>query len=702
MTDDSILNESSILRNLEAEYEALCSQSKEQSAKIETLNQEIYSLRNRVQVAERVQEDCQLDLESQQQQLSEVNAAHEAVVSKLKEEHAKVVQDLRKQIDCLENDLLKTQKETSAEKEEFFRVRKELQSFQDASPVASLKAELQEVSEELAANRVACAQHQELNRIVLKEKNDLIEEVKSTREHLETLEEKLRIYKSDHADMSETIEELRDSLAVTQSELSCLKANPADTASRGNSLFAEVEDKRQAMLKKCSTLSKRYYDMKRDYDAKCTEISRLKLENLKLSRQWQEEAEERDNRDVWLKDNYEIRIKELLQMVENLKREERPVFVNGDSKILSWAEREVEISRKEMAKLREEMEWRSSERLNEAKALYLARGDVLKFKGEVMTLRAENLILREKLEEANILDIPSPGKTVELIKKALRSTDESTEILNTKEGSTDLGAASMSSQEILDPKNHKSNLLSSLSSRLSEVPKPKHLMRIEIEEEFEPECRGTESPVESTEDIQSTQDHQTTSAQSDEFKCSQEDFLSNSDVESESFPSSSVKQTMQCVQGETSQPNGQDVPTISQESDTYESEMVQVKLLGAVSETQLVCAQIPEGLQEDCDEKFVDMKQKVCPKRSILSKLPKPSRSSLAPVDQNLLSRKVRFAENKGEGPPFSQAEKEELPPCGADVQAKEITSPKRKLARMPQPRPYKTRIIISKETELQ
>lgn len=59
--------------------------------------------------------------------------------------------------------------------------------------------------------------------------------------------------------------------------------------------------------------------------------------------------------------------------------------------------------------LREEMERRSSNRLDEAKALYLARSELLTAKSELMTLRAENIILREKLKEANITDIPSPG-----------------------------------------------------------------------------------------------------------------------------------------------------------------------------------------------------------------------------------------------------------------------------------------------------
>lgn len=78
--------------------------------------------------------------------------------------------------------------------------------------------------------------------------------------------------------------------------------------------------------------------------------------------------EERDNRDVWLNDNYEIRIKvcmanislimlllqlifkkimtcllqELSKLVSDLKREEKPVFVTGNAQILSFADHLVQ------------------------------------------------------------------------------------------------------------------------------------------------------------------------------------------------------------------------------------------------------------------------------------------------------------------------------------------------------------------------
>lgn len=74
------------------------------------------------------------------------------------------------------------------------------------------------------------------------------------------------------------MQDLRESLAVAQNELTCLQSGPpSDGKSRGNSLFAEVEDKRQAMLKQTKLLSKKYTEMKKDYGAKCDEISRLRV-----------------------------------------------------------------------------------------------------------------------------------------------------------------------------------------------------------------------------------------------------------------------------------------------------------------------------------------------------------------------------------------------------------------------------------------
>lgn len=404
-----------------AEESELHLQNKELAQKLDEISQEVYGLRSRAAVSERLQTEYQTELDSQHEQINDLKASHASEILKLKDEHFKIVQSLESKLIALETENQDIVKKHAIEKEEFIKIKKELRDFHNESPVAALKAELQECQEEHAANRVACVQHQDLNKILLREKSDLLEELRATKEHLEITEEKMKILKNDFMELAENHEELKESYAVLQSELSCLKAAPTEDVGRGNSIFAEVEDRRQAMLSKCSTLAKKYNDMKNDYSAKCKEISKLKSEVAFLRRQMLDELEERDNKDVWLKDNYEIRIKELLETIEDLKRKEKPVFLSGDSKILKYSHNIIEEAKKEMVELRKEMERRSSQRLNEAKALYIARTELLALRAQAMSVHAENLVLRDTLESANITDIPSPSKTLENLKDILNN-----------------------------------------------------------------------------------------------------------------------------------------------------------------------------------------------------------------------------------------------------------------------------------------
>lgn len=719
-------NDSSSFRDFAAEYEQISSLSKEQSGKIEELTQEVYSLRSRLVVSERIQADYQTEIDSQQQQLHDLNASHALSILKLKEEHAERVEDLESKILSLENDLSELRQKQVLEKDELVKTRKELREFQDTSPVASLKAELQELVEEHAAGRLACEQHQELNQILLKDKTALFEELNNTREHLEMMEEKLKICKSDMTDQSETIEELRESLAVAQSELAGLKAGPSDSASRGNSLFAEVEDKRQDMLKKCSSLSKKYNEMKKDYGAKCAEIKRLNMENLKLRRKWQEEAEERDNRDVWLKDNYEIRIQELLKLVNDLKRDEKPVFVNGDSKILTFAEDLVERSRKEMAQLRNEMEQRSSERLNEAKALYMARGEILTLRSQVLSANAENLVLRDKLGEANITDLPSPKQSLERLKKTLFSSD------GLMTASTQTDPVEENNHILEYPKEDVkyeipacTSTLPVSSSLLPSLPKPKRLIKAEMMERLQLSNDDSSGVSEDDNSLLKHTESLTFNAESGPDELAKLGMEECSSVKEEAS-----EEPFEFVLPSPTKPIGLFKAEIKEQNIQFESlsESNSAEILREDIFTRGSSKLEPEPKLEDCSqtvsvkreelhhgnqstsidnsdaenscesescfqkpthddvENILPIPKFPAPRQSILAKV---SRPSLIPIDQNL-TRRVRFADPQ----PASETET-----FKSEVSVKQ--SPPKKLVRTAKPKMTR-RIIVSKETEYQ
>ena len=55
----------------------------------------------------------------------------------------------------------------------------------------------------------------------------------------------------------------------------------------GNSLFAEVEDRRQMLLDKMKTLSTKYNEAKQALDSKTCEIKLLRAEKIAISRKWE-------------------------------------------------------------------------------------------------------------------------------------------------------------------------------------------------------------------------------------------------------------------------------------------------------------------------------------------------------------------------------------------------------------------------------
>lgn len=749
MSDESGFNDSSIMRTheLSSSYEELRSQNREQFATIEALQQEVHSLKQRLQVAEKIQVEYQSELECLQQQTHEASDLASATALRLKEDHSLVVQELEDKILNLEFELQEAAKVQASDREELLKARKEIKEFQDASPVATLKAELQEMMEEHAANRVACVQHLELNQVLLKEKNYLMEEVKSMREHLEMTEEKLKICKDDMMQQSETIEDLRESLAVTQNELTCLQSGPRDEKSRGNSLFAEVEDKRQAMLKQSKVLTKKYAEMKSDYGAKCAEISKLKMENLQLRRKWREEAEERDNRDVWLNDNYEIRIKELNKLVEDLKRQENPVFINGNSHILAYAESWVTETKKKMVHLQEEMELRSVTRLNEAKALHIARSKVQTLKAEVMVLNAENIVLRDKLAQANITDIPSPGKTLQRIKEVWESVtacqpkcdqppnemfdscnhgnqatsprllkssspvkscdliDEVPENGNTQKPTvchevTNTGEDIIyqsQSEEFSDPSPIPSRPMS-IASHLSNIPKPQRLIRTELMEKL-----LSEGTTNNTSEEKTPPESHVFCVSPD---ISDDQLMDEALINPQKFVSileKSSHKTYENVKNNeaTYLPihlghSGEHVRSLDEELQlfTFNSPTKQAVLSedNTVGSPALVVNEdspvlIPT-LKESCEvtnENWIVPAEgtKKPPRQSILIK---PARPSLMPVDQNLM-RRVRFADSSDTSGQKEENQSNDQKPC-----------PIKKLPRAP--KTYKTKFIASKDLD--
>lgn len=62
-----------------------------------------------------------------------------------------------------------------------------------------------------------------------------------------------------------------------KTELELLKSNPQPDGQKGNSLFAEVEDKRLNMKQRLEAVLQKYHRLKKNYKDKCAEHSTINV-----------------------------------------------------------------------------------------------------------------------------------------------------------------------------------------------------------------------------------------------------------------------------------------------------------------------------------------------------------------------------------------------------------------------------------------
>lgn len=69
----------------------------------------------------------------------------------------------------------------------------------------------------------------------------------------------------------------KEEMMELKMEIESLRLAETDPAKKGNSLFAEVEDQRQAMEKKLLSYKTNYNIVKKQYDLKTEQINKMKV-----------------------------------------------------------------------------------------------------------------------------------------------------------------------------------------------------------------------------------------------------------------------------------------------------------------------------------------------------------------------------------------------------------------------------------------
>ncbi|XP_039295278.1 protein Spindly isoform X2 [Nilaparvata lugens] len=243
--------------------------------------------------------------------------------------------------------------------------------------IESQKIELENVTRSLQMYKEQATESQTEN-LQLKGKNKelqcLLEERNKMLEYkTETLNE-----------IKEDRESLREKAMLLESELKTLQSKPSDLGTRGNSLFAEVEDNRKMLVAKLKDTQLKYATLKKTLCSKNLEVSRLKEQHILVYREWNDIKEEKLKNDSRLLTAHLARIEDLEQELK-LAKEQIPsnsvVSQDGNSK---WVSELLESKRKEADGLRKELQARSLTEWSLQRTLHQLKSEVLQLKQKLL------------------------------------------------------------------------------------------------------------------------------------------------------------------------------------------------------------------------------------------------------------------------------------------------------------------------------
>ncbi|XP_046388268.1 protein Spindly [Ischnura elegans] len=177
-----------------------------------------------------------------------------------------------------------------------------------------------------------------------------------------------------------------------------------DASSKGNSLFAEVDDRRQLMKQQLVAEKNKNVGLKRAYKAKCSQVQHLQAQLTDVTRKWKEDAKDTISSQDSLIASLRSRIKELeeTQMIQSpvlddTRHREFMGRVNGDNlDEYKFMEMELENGREEIKKLKENLNQLSICKL-------LSDEEMYKIKAELRRLRAENAHLMRTVYEQKLV-----------------------------------------------------------------------------------------------------------------------------------------------------------------------------------------------------------------------------------------------------------------------------------------------------------
>ncbi|KYN00058.1 PREDICTED: protein Spindly-like [Cyphomyrmex costatus] len=243
----------------------------------------------------------------------------------------------------------------------------------------------------------------EKKKFLEKEKNEmaLMDKLAHTEVQCKELQLDLKKTTKDLVEKNKELENARETakeLAIKLEELESSNIIPASDMCKGNSLFAEVEDRRQMLLDKMKVLSTKYNEAKQALDLKTSEIKFLRAEKIAISKKWETDIIDTLQENADLLDKYKNRIFDLESKLKAEMRKNDEVEETQSTNNFNYAQLLLTAKKKELKELNERIEKQTMQMLMQDEVNNNISRQLRYWQSKAKFLEAQNRAIKDQLE----------------------------------------------------------------------------------------------------------------------------------------------------------------------------------------------------------------------------------------------------------------------------------------------------------------
>lgn len=298
-------------------------------SELDKKNQELYDCQRSLKTAKALEKDYQQEIEALQSNDNQEQLKLRSMVQKLEANLAESKQLHSEQI-------LQLEWELTVKKDELKELQDELKVASENAVKETADDEVEILQDEIVSLRSEIEVLNEKNAEVfeenegLKNRNFLLEEeVVGLSAEIESLKENLQTKREELAEANEMVSTLQGEMAVLRNQMETLQRKPLATDSKGNSLFAEVDDRRVELQTTIKHMKTKYAEMKNEFSKLKKQVSTLRAENVKLRECWEADLSEATSDDQCSLKSLRVRIQALETMVKSYQKELAEIQKDG-------------------------------------------------------------------------------------------------------------------------------------------------------------------------------------------------------------------------------------------------------------------------------------------------------------------------------------------------------------------------------------